>query len=129
MKLKKQSITGTGKKPEKSDIISLPVLMSLMVLSLCFLTGCGSGSGASQNSADTTTNTAGNITSAEAETIALEAAGVTADSVTGLSTIYEIDDNVPQYEVDFYMDKTEYDYTIHAQTGEILEFDTDNPND
>ena len=65
------------------------------------------------------------ITENEAQSIALKHAGFTADQVTGLRTVYEIDDRVPEYEVEFWVDRTEYDYTIHAETGEILSYDMD----
>jgi len=65
------------------------------------------------------------LTAQEAEAIALEHAGFTAEQVTGLRTTYEIDDRVPEYEVEFRVDRMEYDYTIHAETGEILSFDMD----
>lgn len=84
----------------------------------------------SANAAETQPVNAGeNITEEEAESIALEAAGFTAESVTGLRTEYEVDDGVPKYEVQFYHENTEYDYNIHAQTGEILSYDVDTPND
>lgn len=70
-------------------------------------------------------NNVENISKEEAETIALEHAGLTADKVTRLHTEYEIDDRVPMYEVQFYYDHWEYDYDIHAETGEILSFDKD----
>lgn len=65
------------------------------------------------------------ITQADAEEIALSHAGLTADQVTGLYTKYEIDDRIPKYEVQFYVDRLEYDYDIHAETGEILSFEKD----
>ena len=63
------------------------------------------------------------LTAQEAEQIALAHAGLTADQVTGLHTAYELDDGTPGYEIDFRHGNTEYDYTIHAKTGEILEWD------
>ena len=65
------------------------------------------------------------LTKEDAEAIALEHAGLTADQVVGLRTKYEIDDGVPVYEIDFHVDRIEYDYTIHAETGEILEWEMD----
>lgn len=61
----------------------------------------------------------------QAEAIALEHAGFTVDQVVGLRSKYEIDDGVPVYEIDFHVERTEYDYTVHAETGEILEWDMD----
>ncbi len=68
----------------------------------------------------------GEITKEEAETIALKHAGFTADSVVRLHTEYEIDDGVPEYDVQFDIDGWEYDYTIHAKNGAIISYDKDN---
>lgn len=65
------------------------------------------------------------LTGEDAAAIALAHAGFAAEHVQGLHTMYEIDDGVPEYEVDFRMDKAEYEYTIHAETGEILSFEMD----
>lgn len=65
------------------------------------------------------------ITREEAEKIALEHAGFTAEQVTGLRTEYEIDDGVPRYEVQFRQGRWEYDYEINANTGAILSYDRD----
>ena len=65
------------------------------------------------------------LTKEDAEAIALEYAGFTADQVVGLRTKYEIDDGIPVYEIDFHVERTEYDCTIHAATGEILEWEID----
>jgi len=73
----------------------------------------------------TTQTVTATLTEDDAEAIALAHAGVTADQAAGLRTKYEIDNNVPQYEVDFHVGATEYDYTIHGETGEILEFEID----
>lgn len=63
------------------------------------------------------------ITAEQAQQIALEHAGFTADQVKFLRTDYEIDDGVPQYEVEFHQDRWEYDYEINAETGAILSYD------
>lgn len=63
------------------------------------------------------------LTKEEAAEIALKHAGLTTDQVTNLRTEYEIDDGVPQYEVEFHQDIWEYDYEINAETGEILSYD------
>jgi len=61
----------------------------------------------------------------QAQALALEQAGLTADQVTRIEVEYEIDDGIPRYEVQFRYDGWEYDYEIHAETGEILSFDRD----
>ena len=65
------------------------------------------------------------LTVEEGQNIALEHAGFTAEQVAGLRTDYELDDVVRQYEVEFRQGDYEYDYTIHAETGAILEWDKD----
>lgn len=63
------------------------------------------------------------LTGGDAQTVALEHAELTADQVTGLRTEYDLDDGIPQYEVEFRYGDYEYDYTIHAETGKILSRD------
>ena len=65
------------------------------------------------------------LTREEAEAIALKAAGLTQMEVAGLHSEYEVDDGVPEWEVDFRGGGWEYDYTIHADTGAILRSDRD----
>lgn len=65
------------------------------------------------------------LTKEQAEVIALEHAGLTADQVKRLRTEYEIDDGIPRYEVQFRYDRWEYDYEINAENGNILSFDRD----
>lgn len=65
------------------------------------------------------------LTHAQAMEIALNHSGFTADQVQYLHTDYEIDDRIPQYDVQFYVDNMEYEYEIHAETGDILSYDRD----
>ena len=103
----------------------LSVLLCLMLL----LTGCGS---AAKNAAtpetyvETTTPAPRPdvlMTEDDALTIALEHAGLTPDQVESSFVSYEIDDEAPGFEVEFRVGATEYEYFIHAKTGEILSFD------
>lgn len=57
--------------------------------------------------------------------IALEDAGFTYDQVIRLHTNMEQEDGVTVYEVHFIQGQYEYEYTIHAQTGEILDVEKD----
>ena len=75
--------------------------------------------------APTTDNTTVSITAAEAEALALAHAGLTADQVTRLHSEYDVDNGVPQYEVEFHHDGWEYEYEVHAETGKILHSETD----
>lgn len=65
------------------------------------------------------------LTKEDAEKIALEHAGFTADQVQQLRTELDYDRDRAEYEVDFRVDRWEYDYEIDAETGKILSFDKD----
>ena len=65
------------------------------------------------------------LTAEEAQAIALQHAGFTDDQVQFLRTEYEIDDRVPQYDIQFYEGRWEYEYEIHAETGAVLSFEKD----
>ena len=67
----------------------------------------------------------GMLTSEDAKAIAVEYAGLTGQQISRLSARYEIDDRIPQYDVEFYYDGIEYSYEVHAETGEILSFEKD----
>ena len=77
----------------------------------------------------TTSPSSNAITEERAKEIALEHAGFTADQVEQLRVEYEVDDRVPQYDVEFYVDQWEYEYEIHAESGDIISFDKDNKHD
>lgn len=68
------------------------------------------------------------ITIEEAKDIALKHAKLTNDKVTFVKSEENMDNGVKTYDVEFYVDKTEYDYEINADTGEIIEFDQDIEN-
>lgn len=65
------------------------------------------------------------LTPEEAQKIALKHAGLTNDQVIALHTEYEIEHGTPIYDVEFHHREWEYDYEIHADTGEILSFSKD----
>lgn len=60
-----------------------------------------------------------------AQQIALEHAALEERDVKFVHARLEFDDGIWIYDVEFHRDQTEYDYEIHAITGEILEFDQD----
>lgn len=66
---------------------------------------------------------AAKLTAEEAKAAALKHAGLTASQVKGLRAEYDVDDGVPEWEVEFYADGMEYDYEIHAETGKIRSWD------
>lgn len=57
------------------------------------------------------------------EALVLEHAGVTAAEVLSMRTEFDVDDRVSVYEVEFCAGDQEYEYTVHAETGEFLEFE------
>ncbi len=59
------------------------------------------------------------IGAGQAEAIALEQAGLGEKDVSRLRTEQDRDDGAPEYEVEFFTDETEYDYTIDAATGAV----------
>ena len=65
------------------------------------------------------------ISKSQAESIALKHAGFAAEQVKGLRSEYDFDDGVAHYEVEFRVGQWEYDYDIHAKSGEILSFEKD----
>jgi len=69
------------------------------------------------------------ITEEDARKIALDHLGLTADQVSRLRTGFEIDDGIPQYDVEFLEGDWEYEFEIHAETGKILSFDKDHKYD
>ena len=65
------------------------------------------------------------IGSEAAKQIALDHAGLTAEEAHFVHAHLEQDDGNWKYDIEFHKDNTEYDYDIHALTGEILSFDQD----
>lgn len=68
---------------------------------------------------------AATLSTEDAQAIALEHAGFTAEQVSQLRVEYEIDDGIPQYDVEFREGRWEYSYEIHAETGAILSYEKD----
>ncbi len=66
---------------------------------------------------------AGVLTKEDAQKIALDHAGLTADSVRFLKVEFDREDNT--YEVEFSKDGFEYNYEIHAESGNILDAEKD----
>ena len=65
------------------------------------------------------------ITEAEAQAIALEHAGLAEADVSRLEVRKDFDDGRQEYDVEFHVDRLEYEYEIDAVTGKILSFDKD----
>lgn len=72
--------------------------------------------------------TAGLIGFKKAKEAALSHAGVDADQVRFEKLELDKDDGVMEYEIEFTTaDGTEYEYEIHAYTGELLSYDMESP--
>ena len=135
----------------KIRVLSSLISLVLLVLVIALAAGCGSLYQAEQavdqvednveqkvdqveeqmEQAVTPPSASGNgnaaaLTLEQAQEIALNHAGFAPDQVTNLHGDFDVDDGVPEYEVGFFQDGWEYDYTIHADTGDILEYDKDN---
>ena len=63
------------------------------------------------------------LTAQEAEDIALERAALTREAVTFSRTEFDRDNGRPEWEVEFRSGDWEYDCTVHAETGRVLEWD------
>lgn len=109
----------------------LKITIGILITAL-LLTGCAAT--AEQNTDNTqpkaTSSTAATqapktITEEEAIAIALADAGLTVEQVTGLRAELDRDDGRLEWDVDFRYDGFEYDYTIHAESGKILDADRD----
>ena len=101
----------------------------IAVLALTLLTGCSVHRIRPHQTAPLTqeslSGSVGQLTAEEAQAIALEHAGFTADQVSFLRTEPELYDRVPHYDVEFREGRWEYEYEIHAETGAVLSFEKD----
>ena len=66
------------------------------------------------------------VTEAQAKKIALEKAKLSESEITGYRSKLERDDGRLEYEIEFRANGLEYEFTIDAETGKILDFDIDN---
>jgi hypothetical protein len=65
------------------------------------------------------------ITKEKAEEIALTHAGLAAADVVFSRTEYDREYGANEWEVEFHVGRTEYSYTINAETGAIIEYEVD----
>ena len=97
------------------------------VLILVGLVGCAASENTDQSgAAPTAQNQVTRLTVEQVQAIALEHAGYRTDQVMWVQVEYELDDGIPEYSVEFIQSGRKYEYTIHAETGEILGFDQEN---
>ena len=81
--------------------------------------------GTSGGSAGTGTGSTTDIGSAKAKSIALDHAGVSESQTRKLEVKRDYDDGRLEYEVEFHAAGVEYEYTIDAATGTILDYEID----
>ncbi|MCD8216365.1 MAG: PepSY domain-containing protein [Clostridiales bacterium] len=79
------------------------------------------GSTGGNQSADTGTY----ISLDEAKQIAAEKAGLSVSQVTFKKAKLDRDDGITVYEIEFYSGRTEYEVTVNASNGNIIEFEID----
>lgn len=65
------------------------------------------------------------LTAEQAKAIALEKAGLSSGDVTFQKAELDRDDGCWEYELEFRSGRTEYEYTIHARTGAVLDAEVD----
>lgn len=68
------------------------------------------------------------ITEDEAIESAYNHSGVNRDEVTFAQSKLEYDNGVAEYEVEFYIGDTEYDYELDAQTGDVISYSVTTQN-
>ena len=78
--------------------------------------GNGNGNGA---------NASGLINTASAKSIAFQHAGVSTSAATNVKVELDYDDGRAEYEVEFRCNGIEYEYTIDAASGTILDYEWD----
>ena len=86
-------------------------------------------SAASHQTVPASANNPKELMKEQAQQIALEYLDLTADQVTRIRSEYEIDDGIPQYDVEFLHGDWEYEFEIHGETGQILSYDKDHKYD
>ena len=65
------------------------------------------------------------VTEQQAKDIALRQAGVNPSSVSYISVHQDWDDGRQEYDVKFYVGRTEYSCDVDVQTGRVMDFDID----
>ena len=69
---------------------------------------------------------AGPVSQEQALQIALQHAGISQNQTSRLKVKKEFDDGIEQYEIEFHVGRTEYEYEIDVNSGRILKAEKDN---
>lgn len=88
-------------------------------------TSSNTGSTSTSTSTGNSGSTSSDIGSEAAKSAALKDAGVSASSATGMKVERDWDDGRLEYEIEFWANNTEYDYTVDGTSGAILKRDTE----
>lgn len=94
-----------------------------VVIAALLLTGTASAVPQKSEYGTQSATTTAVLTAGDAQAIALEDAALTQDQVTGLRIQYDTDELMPEWDIEFRSGDWSYEYTIHAETGQILERD------
>ncbi|MCI9378972.1 MAG: hypothetical protein HFI06_10735 [Eubacterium sp.] len=65
------------------------------------------------------------ITAEDAKTAALKKAGLDAGQASCIKWELDYDYNMPQYDIEYYINGIEYEFTVDAVSGDVLKMDTD----
>lgn len=84
-----------------------------------------SGTQTSSGTSTASESSASYISVDDAKAIALNRAGLSASDVVFQKAMLERDDGIMVYDIEFYNGYTEYECTVNATTGAILEYDMD----
>ena len=74
---------------------------------------------------DKAPKTQATISKEQAENIALEHAGLSREQVQSIRAEYDYDDGRAEYDVTIYAGDLEYEFEIHAESGEVLSYEAE----
>ena len=103
--------------------VRLFAALLIALFSLSVMTGCAPGNLEAQPTKQERLSQpeVGALTAQEAEAIATAHAQIEPTEVSRLYTELDFDDGILKYEIEFVSGNIEYEYKIHAETGEVLQ--------
>lgn len=99
-------------------------IVAIALSVMLFLAGC-TAPGNSGQQKTTSTQSNAQMTEEDAKAIALEDAGVAEADTVYMRVRSDRDDGQACYDVEFATTETKYDYTINAQNGEVIGYETE----
>lgn len=100
-------------------------MLTLVTLTAFVLVGCSLAYADDSVPAGSPSTSPTQISQEDALQIALEHAGVAAEDISHQNIRWDTDDAVPEYEIEFHTAAAEFDYDIHAHTGQVLSWDAE----